>query len=45
MAQVVLDRPRILPSLASLYPQLCRSTWLEIRNWNFAASPARATIR
>ena len=33
------------PSLASLYPQLCRSTWLEIRNGNFAASPARATIR
>jgi len=28
--------------LASLYPQLCRSTWLEIRNGNFAASPARA---
>jgi hypothetical protein len=31
--------------LASLYPQLCRSTWLEIRNGKSATTPARATIR
>ena len=45
MAQVVLDRPRILAIVGELVPAAMPQHVAGNQDGNFAASPTRATIR